>query len=108
MNIDCMDLNDNCKACRHIKRVHFKPGRVDDSGTLIVPVAGVCQDMTCKCDLFIESEACLKCGNIMKKSGPFARVKREGDPAYSGKSQFFYTCMHEGCSEFYKEIVEFE
>lgn len=47
---------------------------------------------------------CEKCGLKMKKLGPYAPRKKEGEPAHRGALPVYYTCMNQDCSEFYKNI----
>lgn len=53
---------------------------------------------------------CEKCGQEMKKSGPYLHYKGEGEKIYDGpdKNKVYYCCMNEKCENFYKniEIIE--
>ena len=48
---------------------------------------------------------CTKCNKDMKKSGPYAPIKKEGQPSYKGSLPVYYCCMNEKCSEFGKNIT---
>ncbi|OHB23821.1 MAG: hypothetical protein A3J67_03055 [Parcubacteria group bacterium RIFCSPHIGHO2_02_FULL_48_10b] len=45
---------------------------------------------------------CESCGKPMKKSGPYAPDKKEGEPTHKGPLPVFYTCMNEKCNAFNK------
>lgn len=47
---------------------------------------------------------CRKCGQEMKKSGPYSHCKDEGESAYKGPHTVYYCCMNEKCENFYKTI----
>ncbi len=47
---------------------------------------------------------CEKCDKEMKQAGPFARVKREGEPADKWDGITEYQCINAKCSNFCRII----
>lgn len=47
----------------------------------------------------MDTEPCSKCGMEMRKIGPFARVKPEGEPAAKWDGVREFCCVNEECSE---------
>lgn len=51
-----------------------------------------------------EKRKCQKCGQELVQSGPFARIKREGESAYKGSVEINFWCNNESCEDFNKNI----
>jgi hypothetical protein len=49
------------------------------------------------------NKKCPKCkSKNNKKSGPFAKIKKEGEPAYKGSSPVYYHCWN--CENDWEEL----
>jgi len=55
-----------------------------------------------------EIKKCPKCGQKMKKSGPYLHTKNEGEKAYEGSYDVYYYCMNKKCENFYKTVKKIE
>lgn len=51
---------------------------------------------------------CKKCNQEMKKSGPYADNKAEGEAASRGPNNIYYTCMNTECDEHQKSVSVLE
>ena len=53
---------------------------------------------------------CEKCGQEMKKSGPYLHREGEDGSVYDGpdKNKVYWCCMNEKCEDFYKSIETIE
>jgi len=51
---------------------------------------------------------CTKCGQEMKKSGPYADNKDESQPTSKGPDEINYWCINPECSEYQKNVLVVE
>ena len=43
---------------------------------------------------------CEKCHKEMRKIGPFARIKSEGEPSYKWDGMLQYQCLNDYCEDY--------
>jgi hypothetical protein len=51
---------------------------------------------------------CKKCGQEMKKSGPYAKIKDESQETNKNENDIYYWCMNPDCPKFQKNITKSE